>query len=255
MLAQVIDFTKYKKENVANPYNVVVFPKVILADNSEDIGDEGHEVVEEHYAHPIKEKSDIMRISSYLLENNRYRDNAIFIIGINVGLRCSDLRMLRVCDFVNQDGTFKDKFYLVERKTSNTRNTKQNRHIAINDAVKQSISLLLAHEPKALDDYLFTPKSNNMAKEQKLPPLSRKSFFVIIKEVTSKLNIDGRYATHTLRKTFGYHLMKDNSNDPRMLSLLQQIFGHSTQQMTLRYIGFTEEEVSKAYNELNLGIR
>ena len=70
-----------------------------------------------------------------------------------------------------------------------------------------------------------------------------------------ELRIEGRYATHTLRKTFGYHIMKQSGNDPRTLLLLQQIFGHSSSAITLRYIGFTEEEIDDTYKKLNLGIQ
>ncbi|MEG1502090.1 MAG: tyrosine-type recombinase/integrase [Synergistaceae bacterium] len=208
--------------------------------------------IDEHYAHPIKSEKDIARISNHLISTGKYRDNALFIVGINIGLRCSDLRLLKVNDFLNSDGSFKENFYILERKTANTRKLKQNRHIGINEAVQQSIRLLLANKPKALDDYLFTGDCNRCANVS--APLTRQSIDKIIKKIMKELEIDGRYATHTLRKTFGYHIMKKNGNDPRVLLLLQQIFGHSSQQITLRYIGFTEDEITKTYNELNLGM-
>ena len=54
----------------------------------------------EHAAEPIKSMNDIFKISEYLIKNKRYRDNMLFIVGINFGLRVSDLRMLRFSNLI-----------------------------------------------------------------------------------------------------------------------------------------------------------
>lgn len=229
---------------------IIPFPAQIA---SKPLLEVDRETYIEHYAYPIKDEKTINRISNYLVSNGRYRDNAIFIIGINVGLRCSDLRTLKVKDFLNEDGSFKERFYLIEGKTAHTRKLKQNRHIAINEAVKEALRLLLENtKDLSYDNYLFTGISNRCAANA---PLTRQSFDRIIKGIMRELRIEGRYATHTLRKTFGYHIMKQSGNDPRTLLLLQQIFGHSSSAITLRYIGFTEEEIDDTYKKLNLGIQ
>ena len=43
--------------------------------------------------------------------------------------------------------------------------------------------------------------------------------------------------THSLRKTFGYHLYKQTKD----IALLQKVLNHSSQDVTLRYIGVTQE--------------
>lgn len=53
------------------------------------------ELAKEHAAEPIKNMEDIIRVSQYLIGGKRFRDNMLFIVGINFGLRVSDLRMLR----------------------------------------------------------------------------------------------------------------------------------------------------------------
>ncbi len=49
------------------------------------------ELASEHAAEPIKDMNDIIRISQFLIGQLRYRDNMLFIVGINFGLRVSDL--------------------------------------------------------------------------------------------------------------------------------------------------------------------
>lgn len=209
------------------------------------------DIAGEHTSEPIKDINDINRISAYLIGKERYRDNMLFIVGINFGLRVSDLLKLRFCDLINNDLTFKETFAILEQKTSTTRNTKRNRHITINDAVIESVKLYLSHNKCKLDDYMFRSQSNRGSNTN--TPMTRKSVDRIMKEIGESLELKNKMATHTLRKTFAYHQMLMSKNDPRKLLLLQKIFGHSSPTMTLDYIGITNEEINKAYKDLNLG--
>lgn len=212
------------------------------------------EVVEDHAADPIKDMADIMRISDYLVCQNRYRDNMLFIVGINFGLRVSDLLALRFSDLINPDFTFRDSFAIIEKKTSNTRKIKKNRYISVNDAVAEAVTLYLEKTPNIrLSDYLFRSESNHGGSQNK--PIHRNSVDRILKGIGEELGLKEHMSTHTLRKTFGYHQMVMSGNDSRKLLLLQKIFGHSTSSMTLDYIGITVEEIEDAYRNLNLGSR
>ena len=211
------------------------------------------ETAGEHTAEPIKSLKDIARISEYLIRNRRYRDNMLFILGINFGLRVSDLRQLRFCDLLEEAAggyTFKRSFPILEQKTKNTRKVQRNRYITINAAVKEAVELYLRYVRKtpSLDDFLFVSESNR-AKDA----LSRVSVDRILKGIGADLELPCKMATHTLRKTFAYHQMAMADNDPRKLLLLQKMFGHSSIVQTLDYIGITKDEIEQAYLGLNLG--
>ena len=210
------------------------------------------DIVDEHKADPIKSIEDIRMISRYLIDQERYRDNMLFIVGINFGLRVSDLIRLRFATLINEDLTFKTTFPILEIKTRNTRKVKKNRYITINDAVMDAVILYLNNSPSSLSDYMFRSESNRGKNQNN--PLSRKSVDRILKGIAGDLHLDAHVSTHTLRKTFGYHQMLMSNNDPRKLLLLQKIFGHSSVAQTLEYIGITEEEIADAYQELNLGL-
>jgi integrase len=211
------------------------------------------ELANEHTAEPIKNIEDIDRISSYLITNERYRDNMLFIVGINFGLRVSDLLQLRFSQLINPDYTFKTTFPILEKKTKNTRKVMRNRYISVNEAVIDAVTLYLQHTPCKLDDYLFRSESNRGANQNK--PMSRMSVDRILKEIGDTLCLGNKMATHSLRKTFAYHQMLMSNNDPRKLLLLQKMFGHSSAVQTLDYIGITGEEIEEAYMKLNLGSR
>ena len=207
---------------------------------------------QDHTSEPIKNIDDINRISKFLISEGRYRDNMLFIVGINFGLRVSDLLQLKFCHLINDNLTYKNTFPILEKKTSNTRKSKKNRYITINDAVIEAVSMYLnnTNTQCSLNDFMFRSESNNHNSDK---PMDRKSVDRILKGIASSLNLNIKMSTHTLRKTFAYHQMVMSNNDPRKLLLLQKIFGHSTAAQTLDYIGITNEEIEDAYLRLNLG--
>lgn len=215
------------------------------------------EIAEDHAAEPIKDMQDILRISKYLIENERYRDNMLFIVGINFGLRVSDLRTLRFSNLINDNFVFRDSFLILEKKTKNTRAKRKNRCISINTAVIEAVTLYLENTPNVkLSDYLFRSESNNHRTKSSgdaNQPLHRNSIDTILKGIATELGLGNKMSTHSLRKTFGYHQMVMSGNDPRKLLLLQKMFGHSSAAQTLDYIGITTEEIEEAYMQLNLG--
>lgn len=211
-----------------------------------------YEVFTEHSSHPIKKVEDISAISNWFITRGRYRDNMLFIVGINFGLRVSDLLSLRFSHLIDERFSFRTTFPILEKKTKNTRKTPKNRYITINDAVVDAVTLYLEHTNGVkLSDFMFRSESNNGSNVNK--PMHRNSVEAVLKEVGKELGLEAKIATHTLRKTFAYHQMLMSNNDPRKLLLLQKMFGHSTSAQTLDYIGITGEEIEEAYLKLNLG--
>ena len=212
--------------------------------------DQTAELAQEHKAEPIKSLDDIQRISDYLISQKRYRDNMLFVCGINFGLRVSDLLQLTFGRLIDDSFQFRTTFPILEIKTRNTRKVQKNRYITINDAVVDAVTLYLEKCPcKKLDDYMFRSESNRSTANT---PLSRMSVDRIMKSFHEEIGIQAKLSSHSLRKTFGYHQMVMSGNDPRKLLVLQKMFGHSSAAQTLDYIGITNEEIEAAYLDLNL---
>lgn len=211
------------------------------------------DIAQDRSADPIKSLDDIDKISKYLTSNGRWRDNMLFIVGINFGLRFSDLRVLRFSNLINSNFTFKDTFAVFEKKTRNTRKRKKNRYITINNAVIEAVTLYLEHTPNiCLSDYLFTSESRNKSMYE-TKPISLQAANLLFSKLADDLGLTFHFSTHTLRKTFCYHQMVMSNNDHRKLLLLQKMMNHSTPAQTLDYIGITAEEIEDAYKALNLG--
>lgn len=196
---------------------------------------------------PIKDKKDIQKIKQYLLGCPSKRNYALFVFGINVGLRASDLLKLRIKDVAEQSGKskwlIKNSVVLIEQKTS------RRREFQINQVARKALELYLNEERRDAqeDEYLFISQKGTNC------PLQVNSLHKIIKTLMRELNIKGNYGTHTLRKTFAYHIYANNiKDDPGIVEKLQKLLNHSSASITLRYIGITKEVISDIYNSLNL---
>ena len=51
-----------------------------------------------------------------------------------------------------------------------------------------------------------------------------------------------------MRKTFGYHYYKKTKD----VATLMELFNHSHESITLRYIGITQDTISQVYKNIDL---
>ena len=194
---------------------------------------------------PIKSIKDIQKIKQYLFGKENKRDYLLFAFGINVGLRAGDLLSLRIRDVAERDNgilNIKDAVRIQEEKTDKIR------EFSINKSAVEALKVYLDSLNKLdLDDYLFRSRKGDN------DHLTVESAHKIIKSTMKDLGIKGNFGTHTLRKTFAYHIYTNNVKDnPSIIETLQKMLNHSSSAITLRYIGITKEVITNVYNTLNL---
>lgn len=190
---------------------------------------------------PIRNINDIRKCEQYFLNKQEYRNNAIFICGIAFGLRASDLLSLKIKDVLNNDkNTFKKSFMLIEKKT------KKKNTILITNIVIDALELYFCSlEDFDLNDYLF--KSRKGTNE----PIKVRSLWKILNTMANDLCFDFNIGTHSLRKTFGYTIISQNKDNAEILISLQQLFKHSSPEITLRYTGVEEDKLNELRNNLS----
>lgn len=185
------------------------------------------------FVQPIKNLKQIETIKKLLKQQN-LRDYCLFTVGINSGLRISDLLNLTVNDVIDKD-KIKDRIRLREKKTNKFKD------FPLSDNAKSSIREYLKTRNYKPNEPLFLSRKNKGF-------LLRQQAYKIINDVAKSIGIKDKIGTHTLRKTFGYHAY-NNGYD---ITLIQKLFNHSTPAITLRYIGITQEELDDVYLSLDL---
>ena len=179
------------------------------------------------FVQPIRDKFKIEEMKSELLRNGT-RDYLLFVIGINTGLRISDILELKVKDVKG-----KTHIAIIENKT------KKNKRFKVNNSLRYELDNYI----KGMDDedYLFKSRKG----ENK--PITRVQAYRILKNAGENIGL-GEIGTHTLRKTFGYHFYQKTKD----VVLLQELFNHSAPSVTLRYIGINQDIMDKAIDDFSL---
>ncbi|MDF2547735.1 MAG: site-specific recombinase XerD [Anaerosolibacter sp.] len=86
---------------------------------------------------PIRDKKKIDAIKKYLLGAGKIRDYCLFVLGINTGLRVSDLLDLKWSDVLDEKKKFKDHIYIREGKTG------KEKKFPINESAQDGLKRLL----------------------------------------------------------------------------------------------------------------
>ncbi len=195
------------------------------------------EVLKLEFVQPIRDKKKIDTIKKLLLTQN-VRDYCLFTLGINSGLRISDLLDLRIRDVIDENGKIRDRIRLREKKTNKTKD------FPISDASRKAIADYLITRNFELDEPFFLSRKQKNGKTS----LQRDQAYRIINNAARVVGITEKIGTHTLRKTFGYHAYKSGV----AIEVIQKLFNHSTPSVTLRYISITQDDLNSVYMNLNL---
>ena len=179
------------------------------------------------FVEPIRDKRKIKQVKS-ILKKTGFRNYLMFLLGINSGLRISDILKLKVKDVKNVD--------FIEIKEQKTQKYKR---FPITNCYKPLLDKYT--EDMYPEDWLFNSKKGNHS-------ITRIQAYRIISRACRKAGITNKIGTHTLRKTFGYHFYQEKKD----VALLQTIFNHSTPTVTLRYIGINQDMIDSNLKSFSL---
>lgn len=173
-----------------------------------------------NFVEPIRDV-DVFHDIQATLKNENYRNYTLIMTGTYTGLRISDILKLKVKHV-------KDKKYIdIKENKTDKRNI-----IEINPLLRNIYKEYCSNMSD--EEYLF--RKSNINK-----PIGREQAWKIMKHIGSAFGVDN-LGTHTLRKTFGFHYYKQTGD----IATLMQMFNHSKESITLKYIGITQDTMNTA---------
>lgn len=196
---------------------------------------------------PLYTQENINQMGNYLLnngyKNKRLRNYAYFVFTINTWRRAGDNLSLTVSDVLNADGTFKDWLIIYhEQKTTKKTIT------PINSAVCDALKMYLDVRGKYKQTDLLFPADSSGRK------MTVDGMCLVLKRAAKELGLTQKIGTHSLRKTGAYHYVmaaEDKSEAEREVS---QIFGHSSIQITRRYLMIERQTLKKNFEDRKLEV-
>lgn len=175
---------------------------------------------------PIRDKEKVEKIKAYLREQSE-RNYLLFYLGINTGLRISDLLNLKAGDV---RGTH---IKIQEKKTRKSK--------------KIRLSPELGRDLRAFVDGMADHHYVFKSREGWNKPITRSMAYKMLRNAAEKFKLTD-IGTHTMRKTFGYHFYYQTKD----VAMLQEIFNHSDPKITLKYIGVNQDMLDDAYLKFKL---
>lgn len=164
---------------------------------------------------PIRDINKVWDIADYLRQKNE-RDYVMFLFGIYVGLRISDILKLKVRDVKNRNHVI-----IREQKTG------KEKSFPINDELRPILNRYI--RGKAEYDWLFPSRRGD-------GHITRQRAYQVLSDAGARFGLEA-IGTHTLRKTFGYHFYQQTKD----IATLKEILNHSDISVTFRYIGITQD--------------
>ncbi|WP_257009432.1 site-specific integrase [Bacillus sp. 7884-1] len=175
---------------------------------------------------PLRSKEKIEDMKWSLKQWCGQRDYILFLIGINTGLRISDLVKLKTKD--------------IKRKKSITvreGKTKKPRTLNLTNIYEE----IQAYIAEIDSEWLFPSRQGGSH-------ITTTQAYRQLVKAGKMVEIEEGIGTHTMRKTFGYWFYKQTKD----IAKLQTILNHSKPEITLRYIGITQEEIEDSLNDFVL---
>lgn len=154
------------------------------------------------------------------------------LLGLNTGLRVSDLLQVRVSDILGRG-------YILRREKKTGKHTEVRFHAGVVSEMRR----LLAG--KRGDELLFQSPHRYAKRDQ---PVDRNTAYSWVVTACRRAGITEPVGCHTLRKTYGYHFYQQY----RDIATLMLKFNHSSEKETMRYIGITQEHINSKTERFRL---
>ncbi|TQR29406.1 tyrosine-type recombinase/integrase [Brevibacillus brevis] len=175
---------------------------------------------------PIRDRVLLEEFKEYLKEWNE-RNYIMFMIGINTGLRITDILRLKVGDVKGSH------IVIQEEKTDKWRK------ILVTKSLKKELQEYITG--KKDHEYLIKSRQGHNQ------PITRDMAYKILRTVAEEFDME-RVGTHSMRKTYGYWFYKKYKD----AAVLQDLFGHFSQEETLTYIGINQDTHDKYMADFGL---
>jgi len=172
-------------------------------------------------------------IQHWLIREKRWRDLALFMLGIDSLFRSIDLRHLKYEDVIDTHGNVRAS--LVRGQEKNKRTVE----CYLSAPTREAVAHWVTFSEKKVGDYLYT----RLRERSDLPantPISRDTISTVVKQCASAIGLDpARYSTKTLRKSRVNPILKLAQNDYQVPRVL---LGHADIRSTIAYCAIETEK-------------
>ena len=188
-----------------------------------------------------------IRLVSACFDGNPFeaRNRGLFMLGVSTGGRISELLSLTVGDVYQNGKPVTDLLF----DRSIVKGGEISRAVPVNSDGRRAISDLIAwHEEKyntiAPSRPLFPSRNKNGS-----VAMNRQTAHEMLKKAFTAAGLNGKLATHSLRKSFAQRVYEESGD----IYLVQELLGHRNVSTTQKYIGVNYATARETVEAMALG--
>lgn len=185
---------------------------------------------------PIHSFEDLKRILDCFYNKKQYHHWLNALLQTLLGRRVGDICAIRWSEFYLKNGESRERLKtLKEEKTGKIVGLKQTDYVS--EILSHYCELTGIIPTEHYNEKIFTTGAHAF----------RKAF----KKVVEELGIRYDISCHSFRKFFGNQSYRLHPNDPDRIKIIQFLFGHSSEDITRRYIGEIDERMDKYMDDMS----
>ena len=190
------------------------------------------------------DNNEIRLVSACFSGTYEVRNRGLFMLGVSTGGRISELLSLRIGDVWQNGKPVSDLLF----DRSIVKGGEVSRAVPVNTDGIRAISELIAWHREAYRTVrasrpLFPSRTRNGRKS-----LSRRAAHDLLQTAFESAGLNGKLATHSLRKSFAQRLY-DETKD---IFAVQEMLGHKNVSTTQRYLGVNYADIRAAVERMSI---
>ena len=190
------------------------------------------------------DNAEIRKVSEAFGGTFAIRNRSLFMLGVSVGGRISELLALKVGDVWQNNKPIAD--LLFDRNI--VKGGEVSRAVPVNSDGRQAIEALIAWHAEQYGDIDATRPLFPSRKGQGRKPMTRIAAHNALKEAFEAAGLNGKLGTHSLRKSYAQRLY-EQTND---IYAVQEMLGHKSVVTTQRYLGVNYASVRDASEAMSI---
>ena len=201
----------------------------------------------------IENFDDMKKVQDYFINREEWNLYLLYTLNINTGRRISDLLGIRWADIFNSDGSMKEYWIVMHEKDGEIaygeKKTKKRKEVYLNSAVQEAFNTYLQKQKginfeRDYNDYVF----RQVYGSHKGKVLTKEGYRQAL--IRAEKCIGYEIRSHSMRRGMGNAMIELHPNDPKAKSILMEIYNHSSEKMTNKYIGETSKLEKQYFEDL-----
>ena len=190
------------------------------------------------------DNTEIRKVSEAFSGTFTVRNRSLFMLGVSVGGRISELLALKVGDVWQNEKPVKD--LLFDRNI--VKGGEVSRAVPVNVDGRQAIDDLIAWQTELYGNIdavrpLFASRNG-----QGSQTMTRKAASEVLKNAFEAAGLNGKLGTHSLRKSYAQRLYEQTSD----IYAVQEMLGHKSVVTTQQYLGVNYASVREASEAMSV---